>query len=861
MPLYKKKKRFSRQRYRTLSRPRTARTSRRVSRKTKGFDLRSLAPQNLKETLRDLFTTKEGWKKIGFAAIIFLGIIFGLFAWYAKDLPTPGKINARLSAQSTQIFDRNGKLLYEVHGDKNRILADWNEIPQNCKNATVAIEDKDFYKHGGFSVMGIARAFTGLATGDRSKGGGSTITQQYVRNALLTTERSYTRKIKEIILSIEIEQMYKKDDILKMYLDEIPYGSNAYGIKVAGKTYFNKELKDLSLQECAVLAAMPQAPTYYSPYGTHKQELLDRKDTVLEKMAEQKYISKDEAEAAQKATLTFSNNPYGSITAPHFVMYVKEKLVEKYGEKMVNEGGLKVYTTLDLEKQNYAQEAVATNVDKNRAAYRASNASLVSMDPKTGQILAMVGSRDFFNQDIDGNVNVAVMDRQPGSSFKPFAYATAWKTNNWGPGSVLYDLRTDFGGGYNPNNYDGRFRGPVTMRRALQNSLNIPAVKTLYIAGLDETISTAHAMGITTLNDRSQYGLSLVLGAGEVKLVDMTNAYGVFANQGVKQEPTWYIKIENAKGKTVDEYKEKQGKKVLDPQVAYLMNNVLSDDSARAEIFGTGGQLTLRGRPVAAKTGTTNDYKDAWTVGYTPSLVTGVWAGNNDNTPMTSAGGSVAAAPIWHDYMTKALAGSAVEQFQRPSGIKTVTLDSVTGKRPSNGSKTVTDIFPSWFNPTEIKINKVTGKLVNENCLPEASNIETRTVNRVTAEISSGDAAYSRWFAPISAWAKNSGYSTTGESLGQDTCPLNLGQPKISFDSPLDGDDVAANLTVQLIVTAPNGVESVTVRLNGQPAKVATQSGSFYAATLTVPNGESTIIATVTDKQGMTATQTITVTR
>lgn len=867
MSLYRKKKRFSRQRYHTLSRPRTARTSRRVPRrKSSGFNLRSLAPENLKTTLHDLVTTKEGWKKIGFAAIVFLGLMFGLFAWYAKDLPTPDKINAKVSAQSTQIFDRNGKLLYEVHGDKNRILADWNEIPQNCKNATIAIEDKDFYKHGGFSFMGIARAFTGVVSGDRSKGGGSTITQQYVRNALLTTQRSYSRKIKEIILSIEIEQMYKKDDILKMYLNEIPYGSNAYGIKVAAKTYFNKDLKDLNLQECSVLAAMPQAPTYYSPYGTHKQVLMDRKDTVLEKMAAQKYITKDEAKAAEKATITFSNNPYGSITAPHFVMYVKEQLVEKYGEQVVNEGGLKVYTTLDLTKQQYAEEAVATNIDKNKSRYNASNGSLVSMDPKTGQILAMVGSRDFFDQSIDGNVNVALSDRQPGSSFKPFAYATAWKTDNWGPGSVLYDLRTNFGGGYSPNNYDGRFRGPVTMRRALQNSLNIPAVKTLYIAGLDNVLDTAHAMGITTLNDKSQYGLSLVLGAGEVKLFDMTNAYGVFANQGVKQDPTWYLKIEDAKGKTIAEYKDKQGKKVLDPQVAYLISNVLSDDSARAEVFGTGGPLTVSGKTVAAKTGTTDSYKDAWTMGYTPSLVTGVWVGNNDNTAMTKAGGSIAAAPIWHDYMTKALAGASNEQFTRPSGIKTITLDKITGKKPTNGSQTVTDIFPSWFSlqnaagTTEIKVDKITGKLVNDNCPPDSSNIETRTINSITAEISTSDASYSRWFAPIAAWAASSGYSTSGSNLGQDTCPLNLGTPSINFVSPVNGDTFSAPYKVKLQVTAANGIQSVTVKI-GDQTKTASLSGSYYVATFSGPAaGDMDIVATVIDKNGQKKSQTITVT-
>jgi 1A family penicillin-binding protein len=851
----RRKSRYSRRKYNTRSFS--------SSRKSGSF-LSSLAPQNIKGTVKDLFTTKEGWKKIGIGALIFMGFIFALFIWYAKDLPTPNKINSKIMAQSTQIFDRNGKLLYEIHGDQNRILADWNEIPQNCKNAAIAIEDKDFYKHGGFSVSGIARAFTGLVYQDRTKGGGSTITQQFVRNALLTTERSYSRKIKEIILSIEIEQMYKKDDILRMYLNEIPYGSNAYGIKVAAKTYFNKDLKNLNLQECAVLAAMPQAPTYYSPYGTHKDALMARKNTVLTKMAEQKYITKEEAAGAEEKVIAFSNNPYGSITAPHFVMYVREKLVEKYGEKMTNEGGLKVYTSLDLSKQKSAEEAVATNVDKNKARYKASNASLVSMDPKTGQILAMVGSRDFFNEDIDGNVNVSLMDRQPGSSFKPFAYATAWKTSDWGPGSILFDLRTDFGGGYVPNNYDGKFRGPVTMRRALQNSLNIPAVKTLYLAGMDETLSTAKAMGITTLNNRDAYGLSLVLGAGEVKLIDMTSAYGVFANNGVRMDPTWFVRIEDNKGKVLDEYKNRSGKRVLDAQVAYLMNNVLSDDASRAEIFGRGGPLTLSGRPVAAKTGTTNSYKDAWTMGYTPSLVTGVWAGNNDNTAMSQAGGSIAAAPIWHDYMTKALANSPVEQFQRPSGIKTVTLDSVNGKQPSGG-KTVTDIFASWFQIKSIpgvtksyKINKLTGKLVNDSCPPDSVNIETRYTNPITAEIPSSDSAFSRWFAPIQAWAAQNGYVASSAPTETDNCSdiNNQGRVKVELIDQQNPSGRTVELTFS--VNSSKSIQSFSATLGSQSGSVSDNGDGTYTAVFhNVPiNVNQPVTATAIDSDGKQGTYT-----
>jgi len=875
MPFGRKSSRFSGQKYTSFpNSPRSKRktvnssyskpTSRSYKSKGKrltlaGFSIPAFNWDGMKKYIHDLFTTKEGWKKLGFTALAGFALLAALFIWYAKDLPSPDKINARMNAQSTQIFDRNGKLLYEIHGEQNRILADWNEIPDNVKHATIAVEDKDFYKHGGFSSVGIARAVFGVVTGNRAQGGGSTITQQYVKNTLLTNEYSFTRKIKEVILAIEIERRYKKDDILKMYLNEIPYGSNAYGIKVAAKTYFNKDAKDLTLEQAAVLAAMPQAPTYYSPYGTHKDDLMARKDKILDLMAEQKYITKDERDAAKKVVIAFSNNPYGTITAPHFVMYVREQLVAKYGETKVNTGGLKVYTTLDIEKQKYAEEAIATNVDKNKSRYNATNAGLVAMDPKTGQILALVGSRDYFDESIDGNVNVAMSERQPGSSFKPFAYATLFKEENWGAGSFMYDLKTDFGGGYIPQNYSGGFWGPVTVRVALQNSLNIPAVKALYMAGLSNTIATAHAMGITTLNDPSQYGLSLVLGAGEVKLTDMTNAYGVFANDGVKQDPTWLLRIEDNKGKVIDEFKSSSGKRVLDAQVAYLMNNILSDDASRARTFGSGSALTLPGRPAAAKTGTTNSYKDAWTMGYTPSLVAGVWSGNNDGTPMSSGGGAFAAAPIWHDFMTKALAGTPVEQFKRPSGIKTVTVTS--------GNKSSTDIYPSWYKPTAaagnsqtIKIYKPDGKIATDQCPAEL--VETKTFSSIVAEIPATDGAYSRWFAPIAAWAASQGLSTDTGDIPTQTTDQCTGAdlPTVNIVSPTGVGNLTNPIDVLVEITAPAGLSSLNVSLAGQTVTATLVSTNTYKATFTgVANGTYEMTATIKDSKAQTATDTVSV--
>lgn len=835
------------------------------------FRISDLRPDRLIEKVKKLFTTREGLKKLGTIAIIGLAVLVGLFGWYAKDLPTPNKINSRFSAQTTQIFDRNGKLLYEMHGDKNRILAEWNEIPQNVKDATIAVEDKNFYRHKGFSgtrIVGSAifNVFNRIGGGNLQ--GGSTITQQFVKNALLSSEQRYSRKIKELILSIEIESMYKKDDILKMYLNEIPYGSNAYGVKVAAKTYFNKDVKDITLEEAAVLAALPQAPTYYSPYGNHKADLLARKDLILTLMADQKYITKEQAEEAKKREIVFSNNPYGSITAPHFVMYVKEKLVEKYGEKMTNEGGLKVYTTLDIEKQKAAEEAITNNVSK-FTRYGASNAALVSIEPKTGQILAMVGSRDFFNQDIDGNVNVATMARQPGSSFKPYAYATAWKKDSWGPGSTLYDFKTDFGGGYIPSNYDGKDHGIQSMRTALDGSLNIPAVKALYIAGLDDTLKTATDMGITTLTNTADYGLSLVLGAGEVKPIEHAGAFGVFANGGIKQEESWYVKIEDNKGKTLDEYKQKPGKQVLDPQIAYLMSNVLSDNNARAYIFGSRNSLTLPDRPVAAKTGTTNDYKDAWTVGYTPQIATAVWVGNNNGALMKkSADGSVVAAPIWQSYMTAAHKGLPKEEFKKPSGIKTVTIDAITGRKTTSATKqTRTDIFPSWYKvpevygqSQEVKIDKSTGKLATDKCPAEL--IETKIYSPIIAEIPPTDPAFARWNAPVQAWAASQGYSTDIGGIPTQPCDVHTGTdlPSVSVTYPGNGDSVSKNFKVQMTVQTPAGFGSATVTVGGK-TYTAIAVGGFYEANISLAStGNYEIVVTVKDSKYQSVTQKINIT-
>ena len=531
----------------------------------------------------------------GLIAVFIFGLAgFGLVAWISRDLPDPNRLIDRQLAETTKIYDRTGQtVLYEFHGDEKRTLVSLDEIPDYVKEATIAIEDKDFYKHGAFSLWAIFRTFvTNVLRGE--KHGASTLTQQFIKNAVLSNEKTYTRKIKEVLLSYKLEQRFTKDQILQMYLNEIPYGSTAYGIEAASQHYFGKSVKDINLPEAAVLAAMPQAPTLYSPYGSNKDTLIARQHYILDQMVKQGYISEAKAEAAKQFELVFKP-PTENIIAPHFVMYVKELLTEKYGETMVEQGGLKIYTTLDLYKQQIAEQVIDDHAQANEDKYGATNAGLVSIDPKTGQILAMVGSRDYFNDDIDGQVNVTISPRQPGSSMKPLVYAASF-LKGYTPDTVLYDVVTNFSNDpdnpYEPHNYDSKERGPVTVRTALAGSLNIPAVKAIYLAGIDNVLDLAQEFGYTTLNDRSRFGLSLVLGGGEVKLLEHADAFAAFAREGIWHPTAAILKVEDRNGKVLEEFQPEQ-KQVLDPKVAREINDILSDNNARAYAFGEHNWLTL----------------------------------------------------------------------------------------------------------------------------------------------------------------------------------------------------------------------------------------------------------------------------
>ena len=608
---------------------------------------------------------------IFFLLFLFFSLLF-LFIYYAKDLPRPEKFTERPFIQSTKIYDRSGEvLLYEMYGEEKRTLVPLEVIPDYLKKAVMVAEDANFYHHFGIDFKGIIRAALINLKIMKPVYGGSTIPQQLIRSAFFSLEKTAERKIREVILALELDRRYSKDQILEWYLNQVPFGSNTYGVEAASQTYFRKPVSQVSLAEAAILAALIRAPSYLSPYGEHKDELLIRKNYILERMVEGGYLTKETVEEVKETEISFAKI-LQPIKAPHFVMYVRDYLIEEYGEDFLKERGLRVYTSLDWEFQKEAEKTLEEGVKLNEK-YRAFNAGLSAIDPKTGQILALVGSADYFanpfpqgclvgkNCLFEPEFNVVTgtksqPGRQPGSAFKPFVYATAFK-KGYDDKTVVIDEETNFGiwGGkeYIPQNYDGRFRGPVTLREGLGQSLNVPSVKVLLdMAGLEESIKTSQDLGITTL--KPPFGPSIVLGGWEVKLLEMVSAYGVFAAEGLKIAPVSILKIEDSKGNIIEENK-KTPKRVLEVQVARMINDILSDNEVRAPIFGLRSPLYFGDYQVAAKTGTTEDFKDGWIIGYTPLIVAGVWVGNNDNSPMKKEPGVVLAGPIWHNFMEKAL--------------------------------------------------------------------------------------------------------------------------------------------------------------------------------------------------------------
>ncbi len=623
------------------------------------------------------------WKQTLLLGVGFFFLFSAVFLLWIMtiDMPSVTGFHNRRVAESTKIFDKTGEvLLYDVHGTVRRTIVPLNEMSRHVKNATIAIEDAEFYTHRGIKPTAIARAvWTNIVTGKLLRGqGGSTITQQVVKNTLLSPEKTITRKIKEWVLALRLENNLTKDQILEIYLNETPYGGTIYGVEEASRYFFGKKASDITLVESAYLAALPQAPTYYSPYGNHRDDLELRKNLVLLKMKENGFITEEEYQKALPEQVVFSQNEENGIRAPHFVFYIREYLEEKYGADIVSEGGLQVITTLDWELQEQAEEIVRTHALKNEKTFNAENAALVAIDPKNGHILTMVGSRGYFDDAIDGKYNIALAERQPGSSFKPFVYATAF-AKGYTPDTVVFDVPTQFNANcapndfethdacYSPGNYDSVFRGPMTLRDALAQSVNIPAVKALYLSGVRESLDTAKRLGITTLTRPiGEYGLPLVLGGGEVTLLEMVSAYATFAHDGVRNPHVGILKVTDANGKVLEEYEENTTQ-ALDAEVARYINNILSDNIARTPAFGSSSALLIPGYDVAAKTGTTNDYRDVWIVGYTPTIAVGAWAGNNDNSPMEKKVAGFIIAPLWNEFMRIALTHVPTESFIPPT--------------------------------------------------------------------------------------------------------------------------------------------------------------------------------------------------
>ncbi len=783
---------------------------------------------------------KNKQKRISFKKIIaflFVFVMFTsgcLFIWISTfKIPDLNTISDRRVTESTKIYDRTGEiLLYDLHKDTKRTIVPFLEISRYAKNAIVAIEDAEFYEHKGVKPLAFLRSILINLKSMSFSQGGSTLTQQVVKNSILTTEKKITRKLKEWVLAYKLEQIMTKDEILGLYLNEAPYGGNIYGIEEASLAFFGKSSKDLDLVESAYLAAIPQAPTFYSPYGNNREKLEERKNLVLGQMLKNGFISEEEFLAGSKITLEFKPRSETGILAPHFVMFVKEYLEQKYG-KQVAEEGYKITTTLDYELQEKAQEIVKKYALENEEKFNAENAAIVTMEAQTGQILVMVGSRDYFDEKIDGNFNIALAHRQPGSAFKPFVYATAFN-KGYTPETIVFDLETEFSTECNPDgtpivvgnedkcyspvNYDGIFRGPISLREALAQSINIPAIKTLYLTGLSESLQTAKNLGIQSLTNIDQYGLTLVLGGGEVSLLDMTTAYSTFANEGINNKPTGILKVEK-EGKIIEKFSATP-KNVLPKQIALMISDVLSDNKARTPAFGEYSPLYFDGRDVAAKTGTTNDYRDAWIIGYTTEITVGAWAGNNDNSSMEKKVAGFVVAPMWHEFVEEVLKKYPDKKFEKPE------------KLPLNEMKPI--LRGTWLGGKTYVIDKISKKLATE-YTPEdlREEIVVQDIHSILYWVDKNnpqgpqpqypeqDSQFNSWEYGVVKWVLDNNFGTTTV----DNIPIEFDDihklefcPQFNITNPINS--ITYNKQQKIVITlekqpAPYPISKIDYYING----------------------------------------------
>ncbi len=707
---------------------------------------------------------------LGVAGIfVVLGIIALVVAFI--KLPDFNTFHDRKIVESTKIYDHTGEiLLYSVHDDIKRTLVPLEDISDDLKKLVVVVEDASFYEHHGIRIQSTIRAILANLLGRGYQQGGSTITQQVIKKTLLVDQKTATRKIKEWILSIKLEQVFSKDEILELYLNEIPYGGNVYGIGEATRLFFNIEPKDITLAQSAYLAAIPNAPTRYSPYGNNREALENRKNFILKRALTLGFITEEEYNQALAEVVEFLPRSSEGIKAPHFVMLVREYLANKYGEQAVEENGYKVITTLNYELQEQAEKIAKESGADIEARFSAGNMGIVAVDPRNGHILAMVGSRDYFDIEREGNFNVTTApNRQPGSTLKPFVYASLFM-KGYTPETVLFDLPTNFSTNcdpygnplvagmyetdcYMPQNYDGAYRGPISVRDALAQSLNIPAVKALYLTGMQDALKTMRDVGITSLNNPARYGLTLVLGGGEVSLLELTSAYGVLANEGVRHTPVSILRVEDKQGNIIEEFSSKP-EEVIPREVARQITNILSDNIARTPAFGPNSPLFFSQNDVAVKTGTTNDYHDVWTIGYTPTIALGIWAGNNNNKPINKNVAGMVIAPIWRSAMNEALAIIPSPLFTKPNSTQNFDLPA-----PLQGI---------WQGGEKYIIDTSTGSLANESTLesmkqvivvPEVHSIlywvDKRNPLGPQPQNPLNDPQFTLWETPIRAWVES----------------------------------------------------------------------------------------------------------
>lgn len=809
--------------------------------------------------------------KIGFiVAVVGSLALFLAIPLLAFNLPSPDSV-VRRDGFSTKILDRNGEVLYDIYTDERRTPVKLDQVPEYLKQATVAVEDKNFYKHSGFDLTAYPRAIFNIIFKGKLQGG-STLTQQLVKNVLLTQDRTVVRKIKEFVLAIQIESRFSKDDILQMYLNENPYGGTAWGVEAASEMYFGKSVSDLNLVESAFMAGLPQSPTRYSPYTSSSEAYKGRTQTVLRRMREDGHITQEQEEQALQDLENLQFLPRSaSFKAPHFVNYVQQILEDRYGEAVVQSGGLRVTTTLDLELQEAAQEIVADEIEKVENL-NIGNGAAVTLNPETGEILAMVGSKDFNDEESDGQYNVTTALRQPGSAIKPISYVAGLQ-KGYTASTLFMDVATQFPGGagnppYEPKNYDGKFRGPVQLRYALANSLNIPAVKMVALVGVKETLQMGYDMGLTTFEPTnellSRVGLSISLGGGEVKLLELTGAYAAFMNGGHKVEPVAILKVEDQNGKVIEETKPEKGRQVISEEHAYIMADILSDNQARSDVFGTNSLLNIPGRQVAVKTGTTNDRRDNWTVGGSPQAVVGVWVGNNDYTPMTSvASGVSGASPIWRRIILEALDGKPAVTFERPDGIVEAKVDSVSGYAAHDGFPERTEIFARGTEPgqdpvhVKLKVCQSENRLATPSQIAANQFVEKEYFVFKEEDPTAPSGGPNKWQEGILAWINQQSddkYKPPTEYCqGSNLAPLN-----VDFNSPRDRDsDLDNKVKISFKVDSANGIKNAKLEIDGKHIRSFT-SGP-YEHEVTLDDGVHEIRAIAEDNNGNTSDRKITV--